>query len=438
MQNNLQTEKAAKVASFNGIDVFRVFSEKFKTNTINVFFHDNLSRESVTKNALIPAVLRRGCERFPTFRDIAFYLEELFGASFDCGVSKKGERQITQFYIEFVAEKYTGEGTDIFNKAFDLLLEIITKPVLVNGVFKSEYIDQEKENLSRLIKSRVNDKVQYAVDKCLEEMCRDEPFGIYEYGDVSQLESIDESDLYQHYRNALKTCPVSVYVGGNVDENGINSVVEKLKQLERGKVRNVDITSVEAEVGEVKHVEERMDVTQGKLSLGFRTGISSNESDYYKLLVYNGILGGGIHSKLFQNVREKASLAYYIFSRLEKFKGLMLISGGVEAENRDKTVDIVMSQLDEIKKGNISDYEMDSTLKTIETGMKSLKDNQLHIVDFYLSQFIVNTNDDFDTIIEKVKKVTKDDVVRVAGRIRLDTVYFLAPETKEEQKGEAD
>jgi predicted Zn-dependent peptidase len=154
--------------------------------------------------------------------------------------------------------------------------------------------------------------------------------------------------------------------------------------------------------------------------------------------VYNGILGGGIHSKLFQNVREKASLAYYIFSRLEKFKGLMLISGGVEAENRDKTVDIVMSQLDEIKKGNISDYEMNSTLKTIETGMKSLKDNQLHIVDFYLSQFIVNTNDDFDTIIEKVKKVTKDDVVRVAGRIRLDTVYFLAPETKEEQKGEAD
>jgi predicted Zn-dependent peptidase len=284
MQNKLQTEKAAKVASFNGIDVFRVFSEKFKTNTINVFFHDNLRRESVTKNALIPAVLRRGCERFPTFRDIAFYLEELFGASFDCGVSKKGERQITQFYIEFVAEKYTGEGTDIFNKAFDLLLEIITKPVLVNGVFKSEYIDQEKENLSRLIKSRVNDKVQYAVDKCLEEMCRNEPFGIYEYGDVSQLESIDASDLYQHYRNALKTCPVSVYVGGNVDENGINSVVEKLKQFERGKVRNVDITSVEAEVGEVKHVEERMDVTQGKLSLGFRTGISSNESDIISFL----------------------------------------------------------------------------------------------------------------------------------------------------------
>lgn len=437
MHNNSITEKASKVASFNGIDIFKIFSEKFKTNTINIFFHDNLTKESVTKNALVPAVLRRGCEGFPTFGDIALRLEELYGASFDCGVTKKGERHIIQFYIEFVAERYAGEGTNILKNAFDLLLEVITRPVLENGVFKSEYLKQEKENLKRLISSRVNDKVQYAADKCLEEMCRDEPFGIYEYGDVSQLDSIDEENLYLHYMSALKTYPISVYISGDFDDSDIDIICQKLKGLERGTVKNLDNPSVGARVTEVRQVEEKMNVKQGKLSLGFRTGISPNEADYYSLLVYNGILGGGIHSKLFQNVREKAGLAYYVFSRLEKFKGLMLVSGGVEAENRGKTVDIVMKQLEEIKKGNISDYEIDSTLKGIETGMKSLCDSQLSIVDFYLGQVISGTNDDFETIIERVKRVTKNDVLRVADKINLDTVYFLAPEGKAKGEGDA-
>ena len=162
----LLNEQVEKVISFNGINVYKINQNRFKTNTINIFFHDSLTKENASLNALMPAVLRRGCERFPTLRDIALYLEELYGAVFDCGVAKKGERQIIQFYAEYISDKYTLEDEGLLDKVFSLLLEIITQPVLVNGVFKEDYVTSEKENLKRLIESRVNDKVQYAVERC--------------------------------------------------------------------------------------------------------------------------------------------------------------------------------------------------------------------------------------------------------------------------------
>ena len=431
MQNRAVEEQALKIASLNGIDFYQIKTEKFKTNTINIFFHDNLRKETAAKNAMVPAVLRRGCERFPTLRDISLYLEELYGASFDCGVTKKGERQIIHFYIEFVSDKYAGGNAGQFEKATDLLIDIIMKPVVEKDAFRNDYVDQEKENLRKLIESRVNDKMQYAVDRCFEEMCKDEPFGIYDYGAVDDLADINSRNLFEHYKSMLETYPMQVFITGNVGEDKIKGIIDKLSNIKRGKIKKVDITNIEKEVVKVRNVTEPMNVNQGKLSLGFRTNTSSNDEDYYALMVYNGILGGGIHSKLFQNVREKASLAYYVFSRLEKFKGLMIISSGIETDNKDKAIDIILSQMDEIQKGNISDYEYDSTLKAIETGIKSLRDNQLQMVDFYLSQAIVNTDDNFETLNEKIKKVSKQDVVEVSKKIKLDTIYFLTSKVRQ-------
>jgi predicted Zn-dependent peptidase len=432
MQNNLIEEQAVKIASVNGIDVYQIETGKFKTSTINIFFHDNLRKESAARNAMIPAVLRRGTVKYPTLGDISLYLEELYGASFDCGVTKKGERQVIQFYTEFVSDKYLNENANQFEKAIDLLFEVVTNPVLEKGAFRSDYIEQEKENLKKLIESRVNDKAQYAVERCFEEMCKDEPFGIYDYGSVEDLAEINVNSLFEHYKSMLETYPMQVFITGNVQEEKIEKLLNKLSGLKRGNIKNVDITDVKKEVKEVSNVTEKLNVNQGKLSLGFRTNTSSNDREYYALMVYNGILGGGIHSKLFQNVREKASLAYYVFSRTEKFKGLMLISSGIELDNRDKAVDIILAQMEEIKKGNISDYEYTATLKSIETGLNSLKDSQMHMVDFYLSQIIVDNDDNFETLKEKIKKVTKQDIMDVSKRINLDTIYFLTSDGKGE------
>lgn len=425
MPNTFIEEKMKKVAAFNGIEVFHIQTEQFKTNTINVFFQDNLSKENATKNALLPAVMRRGCERYPTFQEIALYLENLYGAIFDCGVNKKGERQIIQFYMEFVSHQYTLDEVNMFEKAFELLYEIITKPLVDKQAFKKEYVEQEKENLKKLIESRVNDKVQYATEKCFEEMCKGEPFEIYENGSISDLSAIDEKNLYQYYESAIKTLPMSIFITGQLDKKLIDKMIQVFSQIKRENMKPVGNGLIFKEVTEVKQFTEKMSVNQAKLSLGFRTNIAPDDSCYYSLLVYNGILGGGMHSKLFQNVREKESLAYYTFSRLEKFKGLMIISGGIESQNKDKAQRIILEQMEEMKKGNITDYEYDATLKTIETGIKSLRDGQMQIVDFYLSQTIAGTEDSFESIIEKTKKVSREDVIKIAQKIKLDTIYFL-------------
>ncbi|HHY64103.1 MAG TPA: insulinase family protein, partial [Clostridiaceae bacterium] len=188
------------------------------------------------------------------------------------------------------------------------------------------------------------------------------------------------------------------------------------------------------DVTQVKKIHENMDVSQGKLCLGFRTHVDPGSEDYYPLVVYNGILGGDAHSKLFRNVREQASLAYYAQSVLEKYKGLMIILSGIDAGNRERAEDIILEQVEAMKKGNFSKEVLEATLKSLETGMKSMQDSQRGIVDFFLSQHLIESGEDFDSMTEKLKRVTMDDVVRVAQKVQLDTIYFLKPDGRRQEE----
>lgn len=425
MEKEFANEQAVRISSFNGIDVYRISTEKFKTSSIHFFFQDNLTRESVTKNALLPAVMRRGSEEYPTLRDISIQLEKLYGASFDCGVTKKGERHIIHFYVEFLSPMFIPDGIDSFTKGFELLFNIITRPLLEKGRFREDYLSQEKDKLKMLIESRVNDKMQYSVDRCLEETCRDEPYAIFDYGFSEDIEPISAEDLTNHYRAMMECFPLQVYLAGSITDQQEQLVKERLSGLIRRNAVTLQNGFSKKQGMEPRTVTETMSVTQGKLCLGFRTNTEPGGSDYPALMVYNGILGGGIQSKLFQNVREKASLAYYSYSRLEKFKGLMVISSGIETGNKDKALEIILKQMEDIKNGVISDVEMEAAVKGMETGIKSLSDSQVNMVDFYLSQTISQTQDHFTDIIEKVKMVTREEIIRAAQRIMLDTVYFL-------------
>jgi predicted Zn-dependent peptidase len=425
MEQEFNAGQAVKADSFNGIDIYRIETDKFKTNSIHIFFQDNLTRENVTKNALLPAVMRRGSKAYPTLKEISMELENLYGASFDCGVNKKGERHLLHFYIEFLSKRYAPDGTDTFSAGLGLLADIIANPAFVDGKFNEEYLISEKDKLRILIEGRVNDKMSYSVDRCLEEVCRDEPYGIYDYGFVEDLAPITAEELTDHYRKVMETYPMQVFLTGSISDAEADRVIALLKGLPRRDIIPLADGFAAKENVEARYVTETMNVSQGKLCLGYRTNTPPGSEDYRALMVYSGILGGGTQSKLFQNVREKASLAYYSSAMLEKFKGLMVISSGIEIKNKDKALEIIERQVDEIRNGNISDQEMDAALKSMETGIKSLTDSQMNIVDFYLSQLISGTPDSFGDVIKKIKRVGKEDVKRVAQRIRLDTVYFL-------------
>ncbi len=424
-------ENLNKLFEVNGINIYNIKSDRFKTNTISIFFQDNLNENSAAMNALFPSVLRRGTQNLPTLKDINLYLEELYGAVFDCGIAKKGERQIIHFFFEYLSDKYANEENRNFEGALEFLLDIVYRPFLKEEAFHPEYVEQEKTNLKMLIKSRTNDKVQYSMDRCYELMCREEPFGLYEYGTLEQIEKITPAELYKHYRDKVATLPADIFITGQLEDSDIEFLKSKVSSIERGVTKGLTAGIVKKYVDTVSFFEDRMEVTQGKLSLGFRTNITPKEDDYYALMVYSGILGGGMHSKLFQNVREKAGLAYYVFTGLEKFKGLMIIGSGIDIKQKERARELIMEQLEAIKDGRISDYEFESTIKSLETGIHSLKDSQLQVVDFNLSQLIAQTHDTFEGILSKIKRVTKKDVINVTKKIQLDTVYFLTSKDPE-------
>ncbi len=426
-------ESLNKLFEVNGITVYNIKSNRFKTNTINIFFQDNLNSNTVALNALFPSVLRRGTQNLPTLKDINLYLEELYGAIFDCGIGKKGERQIIHFYFEYLSDKYANDEQSNFKGALDFLLDIIYRPVLKEGSFNPQYVDQEKTNLKMLIESRTNDKVQYAMDRCYELMCREEPFGLYEYGSIEQIEQITPEELYKHYKDKVTTLPADIFITGELGDGEIEYIRKRIGTLDRGVTKGLTSGIVKKYVDKVKHFEDKMDVTQGKLSLGFRTNITPKEDDYYALMVYSSILGGGMHSKLFQNVREKAGLAYYIFAGLEKFKGLMIIGSGIDIKEKERAQTLIMEQMGAIKEGRISDYEFDSTIKSLETGINALKDSQLQVVDFNFSQLVAQTHDTLEGVLGKIRRVTKQDVINITGKIQLDTVYFLTAQENEEE-----
>ncbi len=425
MENRKSLVTARKISEKDGISFYYVQSDKFKTVRIDIFLVHPLQRETVSENALFPFVLRRGCNRYPTQQDLALRLEELYGASVEAGVYKKGENQIIHFSSGFVSDQYTTEKTNLFDEAGSLLLEVLTNPVLEDGLFKKDYFEQEKGNLIQRIRSRVNDKMYYAMQRCFEEMCADEPYVLHEDGDEEGAAALTREGLMARYRAMLAESPAFVYISGNVREEEIKQFTDKFNRLERNYKDSLKPPQVKKQVGEVKRVEEPMDVSQGQLCLGFRTQIEANSPEYFPLAVYNGILGGGVQSKLFQNVREKESLAYTTFTRLEKFKGLLVAASGIEIANREKAEKIIMEQLKAICDGNITDLEMEATKKSYETGIKSMQDSQGSMVDFFLSQVLSGGNETAEAFLNKLMKVEKQDVIRVSQSITLDTVYFL-------------
>lgn len=427
MENSAIKTPAEKIAEKNGINFYHINSNKFKTSRADVFFVDNLSKDRASGNALVPLMMKRGCESYPEFIEMERKLEELYGADINAGAVKKGENQIIGFHMSHISDRYANDEK-LFDSCSDLLMCMLEKPLIDETGFKNSLFKQERDNLIDFIRSRINDKINFSLNRCIEEMCEGEPYAIPDDGTEEGALLLDPKKSMDIYNEMIKTYPAYVYFSGDIDDKSIKRFIDRFLSGSRDSIRKIDPTGVKKSITNVKKINEKMDVNQGKLCMGFRTHIEPSSEDYYPLVVYNAILGGSTHSKLFRNVREKASLAYYAQSVLEKYKGLMIIMSGIEAENRIKAEDITLAQVEEMKKGNISKDDMNASLKSLETGMKSIQDSQGAIVDFYLSQNLTQTDDDFDSLINKFNSVKIDDVVRVAQNVQLDTIYFLEPD----------
>lgn len=408
-----------------GINLTLIPEEKFKSNLVSIYIQRILDRDEVTMNALLPSIIKSGSEKYPSAREMSYHQDDLYGVSIGADSSKRGESQVITFKIISTDEEYLDEK--IFKKVVKYLDEVVNHPLVIDGGFKEEYVAIEKENLKNRIESIINDKGRYAVERAREEMFKNEKYGISDLGYLADIDKITAKGLYEHYVNIMKTSPIDIVVEGNFDEDEIVEIISNGFDFHRENIIEIPRADFIKKVDEIKVIKEEMDITQGKLVMGYRCNVDyKDEFKYYSLFVGSNVLGGGPHSKLFVNVREKESLCYYIYSSLEKYKTSMFISSGIESENYDKTVELIGEQLKSLKEGKISDEELLNSKSAIISSIKTIKDSLGGSSDFYFSQSMGGTNTTVEKIIEMIEKVTVSDIVEAFKNIELDTIYFLS------------
>ena len=410
-----------------GIKLHLIKTDKFKTNLIAVFLTLPITKENVTKNSLLSAVLRRGSKNMPTLIQISQELEEMYGASFDNGLDKTGDNHILKFYLESINDKFLPQNDEnMLKTSIEKLLEIVFNPLIENGAFKEEYVKQEKENIKRIIEGKPDNKARYAFDRCIEEMYKDKPYGLYKYGYIEDLKNIDAKTLYNHYENIKAQCKIDIFVSGSINDEVINTVkenenIKKLPEREPNYIINKNEPKEKAKEAEIK---EEMDVTQGKIVIGLDLNLA-NENQKYNALVYNAILGGTANSKMFQEVREKASLAYTAGSNYVRYKNNIFIKCGIEIKNYEKALEIIKKQLVDMKNGEFSNEDLENAKKSIVSTIKSIDDEQDTEITYFFGQELTNDKISLEDYINKIENVTKEDVIEIGNLITINTIYFL-------------
>ena len=409
-----------------GIKLHEIQTQKFKTNLIAVFLTMPIERENVTKNALVSAVLRRGSKNMPTQAQISKEMEEMYGASFDCGLDKTGDNQVLKFYIETINDNYIPHnGENMLKTSIEKLLEIVFNPLIKDGGFNENYVKQEKENIKRIIKGKTDNKAMYATERCIEEMYKNESFGLYKYGYIEDLENIDAKNLYKYYKKMISTCKIDIFISGNVDEQTAEILKENenIKKLQERKPKTTFEVSKKEKVEE-KEIIEQMDVTQGKIVIGMDLTLEDIKQKY-DAIVYNAILGGTANSKMFQEVREKASLAYSAGSTYLRYKGNIFIKCGIEIKNYKKALEIIRKQLKDMQNGIFTDEDIENAKKSIISGIRSIDDEQDTEITYFFGQELTNEKISTEEYIKNIEKVAKEDIIKIANSLQINTIYFL-------------
>lgn len=411
-----------------GINLYLVKDEKFKAFRACVLIHRPLTREEVTLNTLTAAVVRMQSKNYPTAQKISEELENLYGAELIVRASKYGERQIIKIGLQSVCDEALGKKGN-FERAMKLLCDIVLCSGNTEG-FSENVVSIEKKNISDAILAQKNDKRSYSVTRLLEEMCKDEPYGTDPMGYIEQLKKIDADTLYAHYRKILEESRIDIIFSGNFDEKDAKSAAANIAaNLPEREIQPIKETT-DYIPKDVKRVTDNMDVTQGKLCMGFRCGKNTSEENYPAAIVYNTIFGGSAVSKLFNNVREKLSLCYYVSSSIDRLKEIMMVRSGVEFENFTKAYDEIMAQQELMVRGEFSDDEIDSAKKQLISAYESKTDSVGGMAEYNTMQLLLGTDVSIEEMIEKIKRVTREEITQAAKGMKLDTIYYLDKEAE--------
>ncbi|WP_352414916.1 EF-P 5-aminopentanol modification-associated protein YfmF [Oscillibacter ruminantium] len=412
-----------------GVYLTRLPARKFKTSLLSAQFMTPIAAETAAAQALLPAVLRRGTMCYPDMGALSTRLDELYGAEIDYTVRKKGECQCVGFVASFIDDAFTPGGEKLLEPVAELLGQVIGNPVTKDGRFLPEYVDSERTNLVDAIRSILNDKRDYADLRLLQEMCAGEPYGVSRFGDEKTAQALTGEQVYETYTRLLSSAPLELFYCGSASAERVEAaLMAALSNLPHKAVQAIPQSQCHTARKEVKRVTDLMDVTQGKLGMGFTCG----SDDFSALMMGNTLFGGSSNAKLFMNVREKLSLCYYASSLFHRQKGIITVSSGIEFQNFQKAYDEIQHQLKAVQDGKLEDWELEGARSTLCNAYATIGDSQSKLENFWLGQTATGRNDTPEALAEGVRTVSPERIYEAMKTVSLDTVYFLKGEGAEQ------
>ncbi len=415
----------------SGVTLHLIKNNNFKTDFTVVFLTMPLEKENITKNALLPAVLRSGSNKYQSYQKIIEELEMLYGAAFDCGVDKTGDNLVLKFFIESINDNYLPNKNNNLEKVINVLTEIIFNPQVQDNSFDKTKVELEKRNLEMIINAQKDNKDFYAYDKCVKAMYKNQAYGLSKYGDKDDLPTINNKNLYEQYKQMIDTCKIDIIVSSDFSAEEVEKIINdnKLIQAIKPREEKIKINDIKKEIKDIienpEEIKEELDVTQGKLVIGLDILPNRFDDFRYITIVYNAIFGNGVSSKLFQIVREKESLAYTTKSEYVVQKNNIFIRCGIECDKYQKTLDLIKKLLDDMKKGDFTDEEITKAKDYILAGVDSISEEQDSQILFLFGQELSKRSITIDEYKEKIKNVTRDEIIEIANKIQINTIYFL-------------
>lgn len=408
-----------------GVRLRCVQTDRFKSNCLSLSLLRPLCREEAGKNALLSNVLMQGTELHPDITSLSLAMDELYGTSMGPLCRKNGEIQTVGFYMSCLDDRYALPGDQVLEPALELMAELLLNPRLEDGCFPGEVVALEKENLINTIESDINDKRYYANAQMLKAMCREDVYAVPRLGEREDVMDVSPRELYAHYRKILKTSQIEIFYGGSLEEGEIAALLKKtLAGLPRGELQTLGFGALPRHEG-VQYLEESMDVTQGKLSMGFTTGLTARDEGYPAMVVFNTVFGGDATSKLFMNVRERLSLCYYAGSSLISPKGILTVSCGIDTCNYESARAEILRQLELCRAGDITPEELNAAKTAVVSSLQSMGDSLGATEEFSSFQVLSGFQISPEEYRDAVLAVSVEAVAEAARQVELDTIFFL-------------
>lgn len=432
--------KAQRFELESGVAVTALRTERFKASTLVFHMIVPLERERAAANALLTYVLERGSCSYPTQQQLYRALEECYSSDISWRVRKLGEMQIVSVYVDMLDRAYAYDGMDIFGQTMEVLRSMLTEPLLQDGAFLPDYVENEKKTLREEIRARVNHKSAYAITRCCTLMCGDEPYGLSELGTEEDVERLTPAALYDAYCTLLSRCRIEVFYMGSEEETRVQEAVRGLlPDFRRAYAPFPAATAVRCLPQQLRRVEEEMDAVQGKLTIGFRMGTLFGEKTAGAIPLFMQVFSASPVAKLFMNVREKRSLCYDCSAEIDSFKGVMFVLCGIENEQKNAAEEEILRQLEEIRQGNITEEEWTAARKALESGYRALYDSPAAMASWYLRRALRGECREPMEVLPHILAADKEDVAVLARSVLPDTVYFMhgtAPVTVAEEETE--